>query len=99
MLCQFSRLVYPSNVGNITPGSYMVAVYTPCEKVLDSAGNSVTQVKAVGYSLPVSDKIRYDMKGQWSKNSKHGLQFEVETYAKIFLFHLKKVNLSLKRNG
>ena len=83
MLCQFSRLVYPSNVGNITPGSYMVAVYTPCEKVLDSAGNSVTQVKAVGYSLPVSDKIRYDMKGQWSKNSKHGLQFEVETYEEV----------------
>ena len=83
MLCQFSRLVYPSNVGNITPGSYMVAVYTPCEKVLDSAGNSITQVKAVGYSLPVSDKIRYDMKGQWSKNSKHGLQFEVETYEEV----------------
>ena len=83
MLCQFSRLVYPSNVGNITPGSYMVAVYTPCEKVLDSAGNSVTQIKAVGYSLPVSDKIRYDMKGQWSKNSKHGLQFEVETYEEV----------------
>ena len=83
MLCQFSRLIYPNNVGNITPGSYMVAVYTPCEKVLDSAGNSVTQVKAVGYSLPVSDKIRYDMKGQWSKNSKHGLQFEVETYEEV----------------
>ena len=83
MLCQFSRLVYPSNVGSITPGSYMVAVYTPCEKVLDSAGNSITQVKAVGYSLPVSDKIRYDMKGQWSKNSKHGLQFEVETYEEV----------------
>ena len=83
MLCQFSRLIYPNNVGNITPGSYMVAVYTPCEKVLDSAGNSVTQVKAVGYSLPVSDKIRYDMKGQWSKNSKHGLQVEVETYEDV----------------
>lgn len=83
MLCQFSRLVYPSSVGSITPGSYMVAVYTPCEKVLDSAGNSITQVKAVGYSLPTSDKIRYDMKGQWSKNSKHGLQFEVETYEEV----------------
>jgi len=83
MLCQFSRLVYPSNVGNITPGSYMVAVYTPCEKLLDSAGNSISQVKAVGYSLPISDKIRYEMKGQWSKNSKHGLQFEVETYEEV----------------
>ncbi len=83
MLCQFSRLVYPQNTGSITPGSYMVAVYTPCEKVLDSSGNSVNQVKAVGYSLPLSGNIQYDMKGQWSKNSKHGLQFEVETYEEV----------------
>lgn len=83
MLCQFSRLIYPGNVGSITPGCYMIAVYTPCEKVMDSSGNCISQIKAVGYSLPVSDKIQYDIKGQWSKNPKHGLQFEVENYEEV----------------
>lgn len=67
----------------ITSGCYMVAIYTPCEKVLDSKGNTVNQIKAVGYALPISEHIRYEMRGQWSKNSKHGLQFEVETYDEV----------------
>lgn len=83
MLCQFSRLVYPQSIAMITSGCYMVAIYTACEKVLDSKGNTVNQIKAVGYALPISEHIRYEMRGQWSKNSKHGLQFEVETYDEV----------------
>ena len=85
MLCQFSRLIYPQSISLVTPGSYMVAVYTPCEKIQDSFGNIISQIKAVGFSLPTSDKIRYDMNGQWSKDSKHGLQFEVENYEEVIL--------------
>ena len=83
MLCQFSRLVYPQSMAMVSSGSYMVAIYKPCEKVLDSTGNTVSQIKAVGYALPTSEQIQYEMKGQWSKNAKHGLQFEVETYDEV----------------
>lgn len=83
MLCQFSRLVYPQSINMVVPGSYMVAVYTPCEKVHDSSGNIITQIKAVGYSLPTSNTMRYDMKGQWSKDARHGLQFNVENYDEV----------------
>lgn len=83
MLCQFERLVYPQSVGAVSSGSYMVAVYKPCEKIIDSKGNAVTQIKAVGYALPISEQIQYDMKGQWNKNAKHGLQFEVESYDEV----------------
>lgn len=83
MLCQFERLVYPQRIGAISSGGYMVAVYKPCEKIIDSKGNAVTQIKAVGYALPIAEQIRYDMKGQWSKNAKHGLQFEVESYDEV----------------
>ena len=83
MLCQFSRLIYPQSIAMVSSGSYMVAIYKPCEKVLDSTGNTVSQIKAVGYALPTSEQIQYEMKGQWSKNSKHGLQFEVETYDEV----------------
>lgn len=53
MLCQFNRLIYPQSISMATPGSYMVAVYTPCERVQDSSGNVITQIKAVGYSLQI----------------------------------------------
>ena len=85
MLCQFERLVYPSCVQAVTPSSYMVAVYRPCEKLKDAAGMPVTQIKAVGYCLPTSDKMRYQMQGRWSKNPKHGIQFEVENYEEIII--------------
>ena len=80
MLCQFERLIYPQNVSSIDAGSFMIAVYRPCENIKDSAGNTVTQVKAVGYCLPIADKLRYELQGHWSKNPKHGVQFEVENY-------------------
>lgn len=83
MLCQFERLIYPQNVASLDAGSFMIAVYRPCEKIKDSAGNTVTQVKAVGYCLPTAEKLRYELQGHWSKNPKHGVQFEVETYDEV----------------
>lgn len=83
MLCQFERLIYPPNPAQLLPSSYMVAAYKPCENVRDGGGNIVSQVKAVGYCLPISAKLRYDIKGHWSKSSKHGVQFEVETYDEV----------------
>ena len=89
MLCQFERLIYPHDVSTAANGQYMVAVYNPCENVKDSTGNVVTQVKAVGYCLPTADNIRYDIQGHWSKNSKHGIQFEVENYEEV-ITHTKE---------
>lgn len=83
MLCQFERLIYPQNVSSIDAGSFMIAVYRPYENIRDSAGNMVTQVKAVGYCLPIADNLRYELQGHWSKNPKHGVQFEVENYDEV----------------
>ena len=83
MLCQFEKLLYPPDAKSAEFGSYMVALYRPCERILDSLGNKMQQVKAVGYCLPISENIRYDMQGHWSKNAKHGIQFEVETYDEV----------------
>lgn len=85
MLCQFERLIYPSSSSATDENSFMIALYRPCEKIKDSAGNQVTQVKAVGYCLPVSEKLRYEMQGHWSKNPKHGIQFEVESYNEVIV--------------
>lgn len=85
MLCQFERLVYPGSIQAVTPSSYMVAVYKPCETIRDASGAAVTQVKAVGYCLPTADNMRFEMHGRWSKNAKHGIQFEVETYDEVII--------------
>ena len=82
MLCEFMQLIYPRSMAQVTPGSYMVAIYIPCETVRDSDGRIVTQIKAVGFCLPVSGKLRYDFKGHWAKN-KHGMQYEVESYDEV----------------
>ena len=78
MVCQFERLLFPPSTEKVDVGSYMVAVYRPCEKLLDSLGNRMQEITAVGYGLPTASRIRYDMQGCWSKNPKYGLQFKVE---------------------
>lgn len=83
MLCRFERLLYPKNVSEIQLGSYMIALYRPCEQVVDGSGNRLTQIKAVGYGLPIASSLRYDIQGHWNRDSKHGIQFEVENYEEI----------------
>ena len=85
MLCQFEKMIYPSNPAQIDPGSYMIALYRPCEKIKDASGQVLTQVKAVGYCLPVANHLRYEMQGHWSKHQNHGLQFEVESYDEVLI--------------
>lgn len=83
MLCQFERLLYPKNISEMQLGSYMIALYRPCERVVDGGGNRVMQIKAVGYGLPTASSLRYDIKGHWNRDSKHGIQFEVENYEEV----------------
>ncbi len=61
MLCEFDRLIYPSIPA---PDSYMVALYRPCERIKDRAGNVLDRVKAVGYCLPMAANLRFNMQGQ-----------------------------------
>lgn len=83
MLCEFTKLLYPKEEKMIGAGSYMIALYRPCERVLDSNGRRLEQIKAVGYCLPIVSNLRYDMHGKWSRSAKHGMQYEVETYDEV----------------
>ena len=83
MLCQFERLLYPPDAKSVNAGSYMVAIYKSCDSIMDGKGNTLSRIKAVGFGLPLSTQLRYDMKGHWNRDPKFGVQFEVETYDEI----------------
>ena len=78
MLCSFKRLIYPKNPDADNPSGFMIGIYNIHEKLLDSKNNNITDVKVVGYYLPMMDSIRVKMTGHWSKNDKHGTQFEMQ---------------------
>lgn len=82
LLCQFERVIFPRDASASTSG-FMIALYKPCGTIRDAAGNILQQIKAVGYCLPTSDKMKYRMEGKWSKTAKHGIQFEVERYEEV----------------
>ena len=82
MLCQFEKLLYP-RTADATTIDYMIAVYRPLETIRDSAGDMLSEVKAVGYCLPIAEKVRYRLNGHWAKHPRHGLQFEVEGYEEV----------------
>ena len=82
MLCQFEKLIFPREASASTTG-FMIAMYKPCGTLRDAAGNMVNRFKAVGYCLPTSEKVKYNMQGRWSKSQKHGIQFEVEHYEEV----------------
>ncbi len=82
MICKFIKLIFPKNPVRDN-ASYMIALYRPCEKIMDGAGHSVSEIKAVGYCLPTTANLRYDLHGRWNRNAKHGVQFEVEGFDEI----------------
>lgn len=82
MLCSYERVIYPQSLSDPNPTGFMVAVYTPHEKILDSSGQALRQVKAVGYFLPTAKGIRYEMQGRWERG-KHGDQYAVTQFEEV----------------
>ena len=82
MICQFKRLIYPRSK-SAGDNSYMIALYRPCEDVLDSAGRTLSEIKVVGYCLPTTEKLRYDLQGHWGRSAKYGIQFEMDTCREV----------------
>jgi len=83
MKCKFFRLIYPKTIEAAQSGSYTVALYTPCETVLDAQGNKLSSITVVGYYLPTMERVKVDMTGRWKKDAKYGLQFVMEAYEEI----------------
>ena len=51
MICKFIKLIFSKNSVRDN-ASYMIALYRPCEKIMDRVGRTVSEIKAVGYCLP-----------------------------------------------
>lgn len=83
MKCRFSRLLYPRTMEEAQDGSYMIALYIPCETVLDAQGNKLSSIKVVGHYLPAVERVKVDMTGRWKKDARYGLQFEMESYEEL----------------
>lgn len=83
MKCSFHRLLYPRSLEEAKQGSYMIALFTPREKILDAHGERLTSIKVVGHYLPTIEGMKVDMQGHWRKDDRYGLQFEMETYEEV----------------
>lgn len=79
MLVKFEHQIYPRK-GQQNDSGYTIAHYRTIEKVTDLAGNLITEFVAVGYFLPTTPNIPYELEGQWKRDAKHGLQFCVDSY-------------------
>ena len=97
MLCQFDKLLYP-RVADASTVDYMIAIYRPLEIIRDTDGDMLSQIKAVGYCLPIAENLRYRLNGHWAKHPKHGLQFEVEGYEEV-ISHTKEGIIAYLSSG
>ena len=82
MICSFKKLIYPKTVQEAESGSYMVALYGVHDHVPDAGGNRLREVKIVGYYLPMTNGLRYEIEGQWVKN-KYGMQVKMESFTEL----------------
>lgn len=83
MKCKFFKLIYPKKAEDAQNGSYTVALFSPCETVLDGQGNKLHSITVVGFYLPIVERVKVDMTGRWKKDAKYGLQFEMESYEEV----------------
>ena len=58
LICQFKKLIYPRDAA-LADGSYMIALYRPCEQIKDAGGRLVSEVKASAIAFP--QQITCDM--------------------------------------
>ena len=48
MKCKFFKLIYPKKAEEAQNGSYTVALFSPCETVLDGQGNKLHSITVSG---------------------------------------------------
>jgi len=82
MICSFKKLIFPKTMQAAESGGYMVAIYGVHDNVPDADGKRVYEAKVVGYYLPMTNGLRFEMMGHWAK-SKFGMQFEMENFREI----------------
>ena len=97
MICSFNRLIFPRSLEDVSGEGYIVASYHVHDHLPDQVGNLITEAKVVGYFLPTSKTIRYDLRGSWKRN-KYGLQFELQGYDEI-IEHSKEGIISYLSSG
>ena len=83
MLCSFKKLIYPKSIAAAQSGEFTVAIFTLHEKVLDSQGTRLHEVKVVGVYLPIIAGIQVSLTGGWQRDARHGIQFAMESYKEI----------------
>ena len=54
MKCKFFKLIYPKKAEEAQNGSYTVALFSPCETVLDGQGNKLHSITVVSTCLSLS---------------------------------------------
>jgi ATP-dependent exoDNAse (exonuclease V) alpha subunit len=83
MICSLKRVLYPKTLPAQYDGGYAVALYTPHEKVLDTKGFVMREIKVVGCCLPLAEGLRFRLHGRWGKDPKYGPQFELASYENL----------------
>ena len=83
MICSFKEMIYPRSTEDTEKGSYMIVKYKVDEKVLNTSGAPITEVKVVGYHLPIAVGIQLDLNGRWKKDPQYGMQYELESYREV----------------
>jgi len=82
MICSFKKMIYPKTAQAAADNGFTIALYGVLDRLMDSAGNRISEAKVVGYYLPTNTGLNYEMTGHWGK-TKYGIQFECENYREI----------------
>ena len=82
MICSFKKMIYPKTAQAAADNGFTIALYGVLDRLMDSAGNRISEAKVVGYYLPTNTGLNYEMTGHWGK-TKYGIQFECENFREI----------------
>ena len=82
MICSFKKMIYPKSAQTASDNGYTIALYGVLDRLIDSAGNRISEAKVVGYYLPTNTGLNYEMTGNWGK-TKYGIQFECQNFREI----------------
>lgn len=97
MLCKHKTTIFPRN-GMSNDDGYMVAIYTPQEKIILPDGERVSEVKVVGHMLPEAHGVVFDINGRWESHKKNGTQYVMESYEEV-IQHTKEGIISYLASG
>ena len=83
MRCRFKSKIFYNETNGYTIAAYWTEDTSVPLAVQNKSSQGPYSITAIGYDLPMNDKVEVELEGNWVQNAQYGVQYQVESHMEV----------------